>query len=481
MPLAHVLSLLMLMFASLPAFAQAGQVPPPSPKQEPPPPPKSGGGQNSGGSSGGASTGVDVNIGEIIGLFRKHAKIHLDVSTQDVQVGVPIAFKTTVTPNARGLFYEFHLSKEKNTQAFQQANPELNYAYPAAGEYKATVVVYQAGKKIGTSNEVKINVKPYSGDTIANKPPAPPPDKVPPPTGQNGSNPKTGQTEPTKTITSIGPAKPVIENPPTPTATNKIPPTEPTKTSPPEPTQVAQPTNIPPKDTPQKPTKTLASETPAAQQQTTSQQQKPAESKPTDTGTNAGVVPLPPPPAKPAPAYSLKLYFDPRPEAGKPANFRAELSPEPPAGAQVRYCFTWGDGDPQSCQSAPTTAHTYRSTGKYLAAVEVYSEDENLASRDAKLATSDPVPIEAVQAPWLTYLPYLAALLAVLAAAYGTHKVRKMLRGRVTARPDFGRHVIASQSPQSGPSVRIRCVRSGARSTVTFSSSPPKTQEAAHA
>src|SRR5262245_18922396 len=112
-PLAIVLCLLMMAAASLPAFAQAGQVPPPSPKQEPPPQPKSGGDKGSGGNSGGVSTGVDVNIGAIIGLFRKHAKIHLDASARETEVGVAIAFKTTVTPNAKGLAYEFHLMKDK--------------------------------------------------------------------------------------------------------------------------------------------------------------------------------------------------------------------------------------------------------------------------------------------------------------------------------------------------------------------------------
>src|SRR5215469_2980118 len=173
--LALVLATLLMSASTWAQDGTQNQPPQPPPKQEPP---KSGGQSSSGGGVGVEVNPVDVGK-EIVGLFR-HVKIHLDASQQQAQAGDPILFTTTVNLNARGLVYEFRWTNDKNARGELEAVPNINHAYSSAGEYKVSVVVYQQGKKIGTSNEVKITVQPAPVAVV--KPTPPPPDKVPPPT-----------------------------------------------------------------------------------------------------------------------------------------------------------------------------------------------------------------------------------------------------------------------------------------------------------
>ncbi|HEY6348539.1 MAG TPA: PKD domain-containing protein [Candidatus Angelobacter sp.] len=420
------------LLATAPAFPQDGQ---PPPKQEPP---------RTGGQGSGTSTGVGIDVGEVIGLFHKHAKVHLDAAPQQAQVGDFIAFSTKVSPKAAGLTYEYHWSQDKSASGDPEQVASINHAYTAPGEYKAWVIVYQNGKKVATSNEVKINVKP-SVATIT----PPPPDRVPQPPKIEPA-PVTVQTEPTKATITSGEPKPTVVPPvPTPTA----------KANPPTPVETQTATAPPGKPS--------------------SQQPKIAATESATTATPP--IDISPPRLTPQKTeYSLLLYFNPHPETGKPVDFRAELKPEAPAGTHVKYCFYWGDGEPPSCQNASTAVHEYHSKGRYLAAVEAYANEEEVASRGQKLATSGPVQIEAVSSSWSATLPYLAGVLVVLAAAYGTHRIRKMLRFKVTANPGVGRHTIAPDVRHDGEVLRIRCVRSGARSQIIFATPEQTTKGAAH-
>ncbi|HEV2962041.1 MAG TPA: PKD domain-containing protein [Candidatus Angelobacter sp.] len=129
-----------------------------SPPQEPPKgqgsEPKSGGQ-----SGGGVSTGIGVDVGQVIGLFRHHTQVQLKANTQQVPAGQPVLFTATATPNASGLTYEFHWSKDKDSPGQSEITPSVNHAYSAAGQYTANVVVYSKGKKIATSNDVSITVQ----------------------------------------------------------------------------------------------------------------------------------------------------------------------------------------------------------------------------------------------------------------------------------------------------------------------------------
>lgn len=424
--------LLALAVSALPqagASGQEQQPPPPPPKQEP-------GGSKTGGGGSGVSTGVGVNIGDVIGLFRKHVKIHLDATPKQAQAGDFIAFSTKVTPNAAGLTYEYHWSQDKAASGELEKVATINHAYPAAGEYKAWVVVYLGEKKVGSSNEVKIQVT----GSIASNPP--PPDKVPPtikpqPTPAVVQNPSTATNT---TASTQGPTPPKPE--PVPTQT-------------PNPPKIGKPSPPPPKVSKPEQPPTVATTPPA---------------------TDVVVPPSPPQKIE----YSLELYYNPHPEVGKPVDFRVELNPAPPANQQVKYCFYWGDGDPPSCQNSPLAVHEYRARGRYLAAVEAYANEEKLASREEKLATSGNVTIDAVSPGWITLLPYLAIILVVAAATYGTYKIRKMTRFTVTAYPGTTRHAIPQNVQRSGDVLRIRCVRSGARSEVIFTAPAQTTERTAH-
>ena len=138
-------------------FAQDGKQG--APPQEPPkgqgPGPKSGGQ----GGGGGVSTGVGIDVGQVIGLFRHHAKVQLQANTQKVEAGQPVLFTTMVTPNAAGLTYEFHWTKDKESRGQQETTPSINHVYPSPGQYTANVIVYSNGKKVATSNDVYITVQ----------------------------------------------------------------------------------------------------------------------------------------------------------------------------------------------------------------------------------------------------------------------------------------------------------------------------------
>jgi hypothetical protein len=147
------------------ASAQDGK--PGSPPQEPPKgqgnEPKSGG--QSGG--GGVSTGIGVDVGEVIGLFRHHAKVQLQANPQQVPAGQPVVFTASVKPNAAGLTYEFHWTKDKDSPGQQETTPSANHVYPAPGQYAASVIVYSKGKKVAVSNDVNIVVQQAVATTPA--------------------------------------------------------------------------------------------------------------------------------------------------------------------------------------------------------------------------------------------------------------------------------------------------------------------------
>jgi PKD domain-containing protein len=133
---------------ALAAYPQSGQEPP---KQQPGP---KAGGQT----SGGASPGVGLDVGEVIGLFHRH-KVQLQASPQQAHAGDSITFTATVTPNVPGVIYEFHWSKDKDSRVEQGPAPNMSHVYSAPGQYKAWVVAYQNGKKVGNSGDVTVNVQ----------------------------------------------------------------------------------------------------------------------------------------------------------------------------------------------------------------------------------------------------------------------------------------------------------------------------------
>src|SRR5205085_2244735 len=126
------------------------------------PGPKSGG-------QGGVSTGVSVDVGQVIGLFRHHAKVQIQAIPQQIQAGQPVLFTATVTPNAPGLTYEFHWTQDKDSPGQQATIPTINHAYPAPGQYTANVIVYSKGKPVARSNDVGIVVQ----QAVATPPPGP--------------------------------------------------------------------------------------------------------------------------------------------------------------------------------------------------------------------------------------------------------------------------------------------------------------------
>lgn len=136
-----------------------------APPQEPPK--GQGPGPKSGGQSGGVSTGVGIDVGQVIGLFRHHAKVQLQANIQNVEAGQPVLFTTTVTPNAPGLTYEFHWTKDKESPGQREATPSINHVYPSPGQYIAKVVVYANDKKVATSNDVNITVQQPTAASVA--------------------------------------------------------------------------------------------------------------------------------------------------------------------------------------------------------------------------------------------------------------------------------------------------------------------------
>ena len=419
------LSLALTLFAPSHVLAQVPGAPAPPPKEEPPKPGTGGG--------GGVGVGVDVNVGGLIKkIIRRHTKVHLQASSQKAQAGEPILFTTTVAPQATGLSYEFHGT---TSGPGQQADiPNINYAYPAPGEYSASVTVYQNGKKLATSNEVKITIEGLM--VAANPSPALSPPLVPP----------------SPTVTANPPTEPAAN-----TSSDQTPPA---MSTPATPTPVGTPSSPPPP---------VASPTP------------PKTATPPDPGVSARQVKVLPAVVPPPVSYSLALHGEVHPQSGKPANFHVELTPAPPPGGHIRYCFHWGDGGPPSCQAGPSAVHTYQAQGKYLAAVEaeVVVEEEG-AAQVQKLAASDPLMIEAKKPFWSGILPSLMVLLVVLAAGYALHRARKFLHGNVTVQPDFGLHSVSAQNLSSETALRIRCVQSAVTSQVTFLS-PGEKKEAARA
>ena len=427
-----ILSLALTLFASSQVLAQvpgAPGAPAPPPKEEPPKP-------GTGGSTtgGGVGVGVDVNVGGLIKkIIKRHTKVHLQASSQKAQAGEPILFTTTVAPQATGLSYEFHWTT--SGPGYQADVPNINYAYPAPGEYNASVIVYQNGKKLATSNEVKVTIE---GLMVAVNPP---------PT----SPPTTTATEPTANTTADQTPPPAA-----PTLATPTPATPPPAT----PTAIGTPSSTPPPFARPRPVKAA---------------------KPPEPDVSARQVKVLPDVAPPPVSYSLAFRGEVHPQSGKPANFHAELTPGLPPGKQIRYCFHWGDGGPPSCQADPSAVHTYQTHGKYLAAVEAELVVEGQAvAHEQKLAASDPLMIEAKKPFWSSVLPSLIVLLVVLVAGYGVHRARKFLRGNVTAQPDFGRHSVSTQNLSSGTTLRIRCVQSAVTSQVTFLS-PGEKKEAARA
>jgi hypothetical protein len=542
-----------------------------APPQEPPkgqgPSPKSGG---QGG--GGVSTGVGVDVGQVIGLFRHHAKAHLQVNTQQVPAGQPVLFTATVAPNAPGLTYEFHWTKDKDAPAQREITPAISHAYPSPGQYIANVVVYSNGKKVATSNDVSIVVQQAAEGAPATAPATTEivwrlsiqPNQVKSvaiaasnncnqpqrwevasqpfpafmhlsgdssfdvnahsrrelPVQFDSSGLKEGEHEGTvivrcvtckptecksdakvlKVHLTVEPAVVASVQPsgangiPTPTPLSKT--TEPAKTATTLP-QVTPPALVPPSpagryttpaptgsngtpstgksDSPQqqtaKGTSTQASSNLPSQSVPAGVSTQPAKSDdPGKTGAPGITAASPDQSQSGAPllSYSVSLQADSRIEAGKPTSFSAELYPNPPSGEPVRYCFLWGDGSPQNCQDSPAATHVYRSRGKYLASVEVLADQEKLAAA---------IQIEAALPMWLKILLVLALVLALLAAAYGTHKARKVVKGAVSVKADFGSHKITPAAIESGEGLHIRCVRTAAVSTITFSSSDQLTQE----
>jgi len=162
--------------------------------------------------------------------------------------------------------------------------------------------------------------------------------------------------------------------------------------------------------------------------------------------------------------------------------FRAELKPEPPANARPQYCFAWGDGEPPSCQSSSSATHAYRSAGQYAVSVEAITDGLKVAAPVRTLAIEDGPRPAVNQTPPALLIALILAILA--AAAYGTHRVRRFLRGNVTACPDPGRHSLGPEDMKTGvrdgDGLHIRCVQSEVRSEVSFTSTSETSEEYVH-
>ncbi len=580
--------LALLMATSMLGSAQKGVPQEPGQGQQPP---KSGGQSSSGGQGSGVSTGVGVDVGEVIGLFRKHTKVQLQASQQQVRAGDPIVFTAGVNPNRSGLSYEFHWTQDKGSPGQQATTPTINHVYAMPGQYTVNVIVYANGKKIGTSNDISIVVQqaavaqgtpvpvPVLGlslqpnqvksativaNNLCNQPqhweivsqsfPAfmhftgdwgfdvnahgkrdlpvqfdssglkegaykgavtlrcltckptecnldrtvvnvsltvEPPLVAPNPVAGANSNPTppagNGTSGPVKTGTGTSVAATPGMIAPGPTGSDTAPQSSENKQTvsaslPPVVTSPAVAPPTPGSSNTAPPASGNSSALSAAGSDHPQQQN--VRATPDQMSQPNSNVSLPPVDIKTAEVheagaggttsvnpdrdgaaslpYSVSLRADSHTEAGKPSSFSADLYPTPPLGRPVRYCFSWGDGTPQSCQESPAATHIYRSRGKYLASVEVFADQE-------KLATS--IQIEAALPVWLKSLFILALVLVLVATAYGTHRVRRVVKGAVSVKTDFGSHKITPAEVESGEGLHIRCVRTAAISKITFSSS----------
>lgn len=553
---AHLLLLLALAVGiSGRGFAQDGKQG--APPQEPPK--GQGSGPKSGGQSGGGvSTGVGVDVGQVIGLFRHHGKVQLQANTQQVEAGQPILFTTTVTPNAPGLTYEFHWTKDKDSPVQRETTPSINHVYAAPGQYTANVIVYSNGKKVATSNDVNITVQQT---TVASAPReivwrlSLPPNQTKPgtivannqcnqpqrwevvsqpfpaflhlsgdrtfdvsahskrelPVQFDSTGLKEGEHEGTVIVQCVTcklpecnqnrnivnihlTVEPAAVASVPPVGSNEVPATTPpgktpapvvtgTGTTPPA---VPSPTGAPvtpgngqtlstanSDQTQQHGIKATSGTAPAANS-TASTSGGPLRVEATTTpvagapvvGAASGQSPdQAGPPATP---YSVSLLADSQIETGKPLNFTAQLFPDLPSGKTAQYCFSWGDGSARNCQDSPTSAHTYGSRGSYSASVEVFVEQEKLAST---------IQIDAVMPLRTKLLIILAVILALLVTASGIRKVRKTIKAAVSVHTNTGTHKIVPQAIERSEGLLIRCVRTPAASKIVFTPPSPLTQE----
>jgi PKD repeat protein len=134
-------------------------------------------------------------------------------------------------------------------------------------------------------------------------------------------------------------------------------------------------------------------------------------------------------PAIPTPTLVVGVSLHPaflQPEINKPDLFTAILN-RSPNGKKVEYCFLWGDGSPENCQTATAAAHAYSSGGRYQASVRVLVNGKEVAQ-------SAPVEISPRGPLWSRIWLYILISLGTLVAAYATRKLVHRLRERTTSR-----------------------------------------------
>lgn len=475
-------------------FAQDGKQG--APPQEPPkgqgPGPKSGGQ-----SGGGASTGIGIDVGQVIGLFRHHAKSPAEANTQ--QTSASGVWQKSLPPNQvksekiavhngcnRPERFEvmsqpfpafMQLSGERDLEVTAQGLNEFLVQFNTnglkEGEYDGALVVrcVTCKKPCIQTNRV-LNVHLTVLALVA---------KVPEnaPNGSPNPIPPTKTPEPTKTTTPQPTVIPPAATPavapvpasasngePTHTALDKAP--EQTKTVTPSPTPVPR-VSAPEIVGTNQALANTSNDHPQSQSAkgTGTQSTVPTEAigQTTTTGTTSttevqsGTTTL---------SYNVSLLADSRIETGKPLNLTAQIFPDLPPGKSAQYCFSWGDGNTRECQASPAAVHIYGLRGKYSASVEVFVEQEKLASA---------IQIDAVMPLRTKLLLILAVILALLVAASGIHKARKMIKAAVSVHASAGTHKIEPQLIERSEGLCIRCVRTSAVSKIVFTPPSPLPQE----
>jgi len=520
----------------------------PAPPQQPAPKPGGQGtGGGSGGASGGVSVDVPGLIKDIFGHHFK-VQLRSSTGKARAGDPIQFVAATSAQPGTPGLTYEFHWSADKDAPPYLQNQPGVNHFYSAPGKYTAWVVVYQNGKKLGVSNQLTEVVGPAPPGQVAQTPASVevdmhmslPPDHL----GAGNIVVHNQCKEPERFEVASGQFPPFMrlaEGPSFEIAAHDQRPIELkfdskglkagghegtavvtclTCKKTPDCVEVRQVVHVflevlpevakqdtggstgggdaKPGDTKAGDTKTGDTKTtavgptpdkphdPLPPDQTQKQPERSAKSTKHDPVPD---VPLPAPPdqtgsaaAPVAPAPSLTLVLSQHGDVGKPIEFRAELKPEPSADPRPQYCFTWGDGAPPSCQSAPFAMHAYRSAGQYAVSVEATTNDLKVAAPVQTLAIQDGPRPAANRTPSALLIALVLAGLA--AVAYGTHRVRRFLRGNVTACPDPGRHSLGPDDMKTGvrdgDGLHIRCVQSEARSEVSFTTTSETSEEYVH-
>ena len=402
------------------------------PKEQPAPAPQS---QPSGSgktSTGGVSTGVSVDVGSVLHqVFKRRWHVKVAALPEKVQAGQPVTLNASVNPAASQLSYVFQWSKDSPGE--QKDTATAAHTYDTPGQYKARVTVYEKGKKVASSDEVTIVVQPATQTMVAANPSAPLPE--------------------------VKPAAPATET--------KPPAVEPAITPQPAeaaPSHTEEPAHAPDVPSEQKPQPQIVKEASAPASVAIAQDKKASPTAmavgpvshvtPSDREVKSAVV-------TPLPEYSASLHVIQRAEAGKQVTLQAQLTPDVPAGKQLKYCFLWGDGEARTCQNSPSVTHIYRAANTYYASVEVFADQQ-------RLAAGSPVLVNVVSPLWGVW-PFAVILLVILAAGYGVHRLRKAARVGVIAKIDAGRHTVNTDTSIAGEALHIRCVHSKIVSTVTFS------------